>query len=157
MAGRRRLSMTRRSRAQHARRRLPIRTGIRRRAKRRRIRAPDRGLSLSEWELSASRPEAEIQPGLDFLDVEIGIRCVSRLQWRREVQRLRAETEIVVFDLGRPVLAETVLEAGAGGPAGAHEGRDGGIRAEIGQAALVLGEGDAALAVDEQPIERGAD
>ena len=56
-----------------------------------------------------------------------------------EVPRLRAETQIAVFDFCRPVTVENKFGSGAGRPAGAQrfDGRI--IASEIIQTALVLG------------------
>jgi tripartite-type tricarboxylate transporter receptor subunit TctC len=118
------------------------------------IRLPGDGRSRDPILRSA---ELEVYARLDFLDIEIGVRCVGRRRRGREIERLRSEAEIVVFDAHGPVVGERVFEAGADGPAGAHEGGACVVPEHVGEAAVVLREGNAALAVDEQTVEGGAD
>src|SRR5579863_9135138 len=89
--------------------------------------------------------EAEIDARFDFLDRETGVRAVERSGRCREIQRLRAEVQIVIFDLRRPVLGDAVLKAGTRGPAGTHERSARAVGKGVGEAALILRERDTAL------------
>ena len=100
------------------------------------------------------RAELEIDAGFDFLDVERSIGAVSRESRRRQIQGLVAEAEIVVFDLGRPIRRKRIFKADARGPAGARYARARGVAGDIVQAVVIVRKGDAALALDQQPIER---
>src|SRR3984885_6226740 len=101
--------------------------------------------------------EFEIQPRFDFLNIQTRGRRDGAEERRREIQRFRAKAEINGFNPPRPVSVERIFEAGAGGPAGARQRRARCVRRQIGQAVLLAGDGKTALAVDQEPVEGGAD
>src|ERR1700741_3635820 len=100
-----------------------------------------------------SRPKFEIDAGLDLLDVERSIRAVGRECRCRQIEGLIAEAEIVVFDLSGPIRRERIFKAGARGPAGPRQARARGVAGGVIETVVVVGKGDAALAIDQQPIE----
>src|SRR6185437_14792498 len=106
---------------------------------------------------SLSAAKAEVQPSLDFLHIEAGVRADGPECRRGEIHRLRAEAQIIVFDLGRPVLVDGVFKAGAGRPAGVQQAVARRRAGEIGQRALIFGQRQTAFAVDQEPVERRTD
>src|SRR5215472_8797988 len=105
----------------------------------------------------ASRPKFEIDAGFDLLYIQRSIRAVSRSRRRGQIQGLVAKAEIVVLDPGGPIRRERIFKSGAGGPTGPRQACSRGVAESVIETVLVVRKGDAALGIDQQPVERGAD
>src|SRR6202040_423518 len=104
----------------------------------------------------ASRPKLEIDAGFDFLNVQRRVGAVRGESGGRQIERLGAEAEIIVFALRAPIRRESIFKARAGGPAGPRRARAGGAAENVVQAVIVMRKGNAAFAVDQKAIESDA-